>query len=88
MQSDYHREYALVAFVDDDPKKIGKTIHGIPVVGNCHALAELVEKERIDTAFIAIPSATPEQLREIEQECESHKIEYQKIGAVVGAARG
>ncbi len=82
LQSGAQREYEPVAFIDDDPKKIGKVIHGVPVLGDRHTLAEVVEKEKINTVFIIIPSAAPDQIREIEEECRSHNIQYRLVGTL------
>ncbi|AGT45032.1 polysaccharide biosynthesis protein [Treponema pedis] len=53
------------AFLDDDPKKIGTKIDGVPVLGS---ISEAVRLIRIDSgaeALIAIPSISSERLREI-----------------------
>ncbi len=82
LQSSAQREYEPVAFIDDDPKKIGKVIHGVPVLGDRHTLAEVVAKEKINIVFIAIPSAALDQIREIEEECRSHNIQYRLVGTL------
>lgn len=87
LQSSTQREYEPVAFVDDDPKKIGKMIHGVPVLGNRRLLAQVVEREKIETVFVAIPSATPEQIREIEEECRLHNIPYRLVGTLFKSAQ-
>jgi FlaA1/EpsC-like NDP-sugar epimerase/lipopolysaccharide/colanic/teichoic acid biosynthesis glycosyltransferase len=46
-----------VAFIDDDPAKFGRRINGVPVLGDVSALPALVQREKIDTVVIAIPSA-------------------------------
>ena len=51
-----------VAFVDDDPAKIGRRIEGIPVLGNTGVIPAVVHRERIETVVIAMPSA-PEEVR-------------------------
>ena len=53
----------LEAFWDDDETKIGTTVEGLPVRGPISVLAR--ETPGIDEAFIAIPSATKNQLRSI-----------------------
>jgi FlaA1/EpsC-like NDP-sugar epimerase len=55
----------VVAFLDDDPKKVGKTIDDIPIVGPLHSVAELLKTTPADEAIIAIPSATREELKNI-----------------------
>ena len=53
----------VVAFLDDDPAKIGQRLDGIPVLGPIEQVVSLVEKTPADEALIAIPSATRESLR-------------------------
>lgn len=55
----------VIAFLDDDPQKIGKIIDGIPVLGPIQKTARLVRIGPKDEALIAIPSASPDTLREI-----------------------
>ena len=55
----------VVAFLDDDPAKIGSEINHIPVVGPVARVATLLEKNPADEAFIAIPTASPETLKRL-----------------------
>ena len=55
----------VVAFLDDDPGKIGTRIDGIPVLGPIDAAAQVIKTAPADEAIIAIPSATREQLARI-----------------------
>jgi FlaA1/EpsC-like NDP-sugar epimerase len=55
----------VVAFLDDDPQKIGRRLNGIPVLGPLDAVTELLKTAPADEAIIAIPGATREQLRRI-----------------------
>jgi len=58
----------VVAFLDDDPEKIGKQIEGIPVLGPIKDVSLLFRMMRMnpgDEAIIAIPSASREYLKEL-----------------------
>jgi FlaA1/EpsC-like NDP-sugar epimerase len=55
----------VVAFLDDDPAKIGTQIDEIPVLGPIEAVARILKTTPADEAIIAIPSATREQLARI-----------------------
>lgn len=55
----------IIAFLDDDTNKIGKSIDGVPVLGPIGQIAKLVRIGPNDEALIAIPSAGPETLRRI-----------------------
>ena len=51
--------------IDDNPNKWGRYIEGIPVVGGREDILFNVQKYRIDKIFVAIPSASAEELRDI-----------------------
>jgi FlaA1/EpsC-like NDP-sugar epimerase len=55
----------VVAFLDDDPGKIGRRIDGVPVLGPIEAAATIIRTTPADEAIIAIPGATREQLARI-----------------------
>jgi len=63
---DQDKTYSPVAFVDDDMAKQGRDLHGIPVVGGCENMAEIVSQQAIDLILLAVPSAkVPEKQRVI-----------------------
>jgi FlaA1/EpsC-like NDP-sugar epimerase len=55
----------VVAFLDDDPEKMGKQVEGIPVLGPIRDVARLLRMNPADQAIIAIPSASREYLKEL-----------------------
>ena len=55
----------VVAFLDDDPEKIGHRIDDIPVLGPIKDVALLLRTNPADEAIIAIPSAGREYLKEL-----------------------
>ena len=55
----------VIAFLDDDSNKTGKSIDGIPVLGPIRQIARLIRIGPKDEALIAIPSSSPEALRNI-----------------------
>ena len=54
-----------VAFVDDDPQKIGKRIAGLDVVGDTERLTEIIGEQDIGVVLIAIPSALGRKIRSL-----------------------
>lgn len=54
----------VVCFIDDDPQKIGKTMHGRQVVGSRRDLVEIVSRLSIDKCILAIPNASPAVIKE------------------------
>jgi FlaA1/EpsC-like NDP-sugar epimerase len=66
----YHRQhYEIVGFVDDDPRKWGLLVHGIPVLGNHSDIPRLVTERKADTIIIAIHTIPGPALREILHFC-------------------
>ena len=60
-----------VAFVDDDPKKLGLNIQGVSVVGNRYRLPEIVTAQNIRQVVIAMPTASGKTIREIVDVCQA-----------------
>ena len=54
-----------VLFLDDDPAKIGRSIHGLPVHGPIAALLEIAPNVQLHELVVAMPSAGPKLIREI-----------------------
>lgn len=54
-----------VAYLDDDEKKVGKKILGLPVKGKIRDLARVAEENGIEEVIIAIPSAARGRISEI-----------------------
>lgn len=61
--------YRPVVAVDDDAIKLGRTIAGVPIEGSTNDIPKLVEKHRIKTIFLAIPSISSEERRRILHIC-------------------
>lgn len=60
----------VCGFVDDDPEKVGSTIHGAPVLNTTMMLPEVVQKHNIDLVIITIASARRKTVRNILARCE------------------
>ncbi len=63
-----------IGFVDDDYRKAGQRIHGVPVLGGRGQLPQLLKKHSPEELLIAIPSASRETLRDIVRALEPFKI--------------
>ena len=59
------REYLPVGFVDEDPKKLGRELHGVRVLGSIDQLEYLLRSLEVDIVLIAMPSASPGLMRNI-----------------------
>jgi FlaA1/EpsC-like NDP-sugar epimerase len=81
-------QYDVIGFIDDDPIKKGVNIHGIPVLGNVEELPKVCKENNIDEIAIAMPSATPKQLRNVVQICEGAKVRFRTVPSVADIASG
>ncbi len=61
--------YQPVAFVDDDPRKQGLRLHGLPVVGPLEELPRLVAEHQIKEVIIALDEDHPPMVRRVVDLC-------------------
>jgi FlaA1/EpsC-like NDP-sugar epimerase len=57
--------YEPVVLLDDSPHKANRWIRGVPMGGRWNNLSQVVEKYKVDTVIVAIPSATSELLSKV-----------------------
>lgn len=69
----------VACIIDDNPNKWGRFIDGVPVVGGREVIAENVEKYNIKKIFLAIPSASTANRREILDICKETKCELKNL---------
>jgi FlaA1/EpsC-like NDP-sugar epimerase len=58
-----------VGFLDDDPAKLWKRIHGVMVLGDLRSLVTVARDHRVDEVLIAIPTAGGTVLRGLAESC-------------------
>jgi FlaA1/EpsC-like NDP-sugar epimerase len=68
-----------IGFVDDDPGKRGREIHRVSVLGTISRIPELVEKLKINELFIAMPSASGDQMRRLVSICKECSVSYKTL---------
>lgn len=69
----------VLAFVDDDPSKIGRTIGGIKVFGPVEKVMDVVENLGVQELIIALPSATSEQMHRILSSIDTTKVQVKTV---------
>lgn len=69
-----------VGFFDDDPVKIGSTIHGVPVLGSIKEINHF--KNIYDEIIICIPAATNEQMQIIIEKCKETGKKFRTLPAI------
>jgi len=88
-----HHEGQLspVGFVDDDPAKMGLSVHGVRVLGTLADIPRLVSRHRIELVVIAILRLSRERLNEVFDLCQGTDARVQILPDVVaelGASKG
>lgn len=68
--------YEPVAFVDDDPAKKGKEIHGVRVAGRVGKIPALVKARDVELILIALPDGSSKQLRRVVGACERSEVPF------------
>ena len=62
--------YKLVGFVDDDSDKKGMRLHGLQILGDRHAIPQIVARRQVDLIVIAIYNISGDDFRAILDICE------------------
>lgn len=70
-----------VAFIDDDPKKIGMKIQDLTVSGPLIRLVEVVKEKGIDEVIVAMPSAPAQTLDNIKSLCQGVHIPFSMVSS-------
>lgn len=76
-----NRELQLtpVGFVDDDPLKKGKVIHGLRVFGGNGSLRHICDEQRIAEVLISSTQISEERLATILQDCEAAQVTLKRM---------
>lgn len=78
----------VVCFVDDDKNKIGKILNGVPIAGNRTDIPALVDKYSVDDIYIAMPSATARQRKDIIEICRKTECEIKILPGIYQLLNG
>lgn len=77
-----------VAFFDDDPGKIGKSMAGIPVLDNIENLPRHIRKYEVNMVLIALPSLSGGQIQDILAKIEKTGLEIRVLPGLYELAEG
>jgi FlaA1/EpsC-like NDP-sugar epimerase len=86
IMDNHQLNYEVAGFLDDDPEKRGRSIHGVMVLGPLEKLPVIMEKGDIRDVLIAMPSASGDQMRHIVDICKYCGASYKtlpEIGAII-----
>jgi FlaA1/EpsC-like NDP-sugar epimerase len=79
MKTNRQFPYQPVGFIDDDPRKVGSRIHGVPVLGTRDDIPSILKEHKPDEVLIAIPRADPAVIRSIVRVFEPFKISIKTL---------
>ena len=75
-------KYDILGYIDDNPKKQGIILHGYRVMGGRESIPNILEKYRVKTAIIAIPSATSKIIKEIRAQFVDTEVKIKVVPAM------
>ena len=78
----------VVCIIDDDPNKQGRFVEDVPVVGGREDILENVKKYNVNKIYLAIPSATAEQKRDILSICSETDCELKQLPGMYQFVKG
>ena len=81
-------KYEPVGFIDDDPGKIGRRIHGVRVLGGRKDLCRIIADVVPDVVLLAIPTANPKLIRDLVKLFEPHKVRIQIVPGLRNIVEG
>jgi FlaA1/EpsC-like NDP-sugar epimerase len=71
-----------VGVVDDDRRKVGRRLHGIPVLGTLASIPRVADRYQVSAVLLAIPSATDDLVRDVAAMCERAHITLKVLPSV------
>ena len=78
----------VYCIIDDDSSKWGKYLDGVPIIGGRDDILAGVEKYKIQKIYLAIPSCTPEEKRDILNICKDTNCELKNLPGLYQLVNG
>jgi FlaA1/EpsC-like NDP-sugar epimerase/lipopolysaccharide/colanic/teichoic acid biosynthesis glycosyltransferase len=77
-----------VGFVDDDRRKKGLSIHGVPILGSTEDLLGIITEYRPEEVLIAVPSAKPETMMALMKRLAEYKLPIKTLPSMSDIING
>jgi FlaA1/EpsC-like NDP-sugar epimerase len=74
--------FSVLGCVDDDPRKLGLKVQGVPVLGSVEQLPDVLAYNPADEVLIAVPSATGKQMQRFALICHQAGIPFRTVPAL------
>ena len=83
-----HVNDIVCCVIDDDIKKQGRDLYGVPIVGGREDILLNVEKYKIEKIYLAIPSAAAEERRDILDICKETNCQLKSLPGIAEIVSG
>lgn len=71
LQESEKAEGTVACFIDDNQSKTGRYLNGVIIAGDRYAIPRMAEKYKITDIYVALPTATPKERKDIIEICQS-----------------
>lgn len=78
----------VIGVIDDNHGKIGGYIHGVKIVGNRENIIDKCEELHVHEIIVAMPSASPKQIKEILDICKQTGCELKRLPGIYQLVNG
>ncbi len=79
---DFSNHYKVVGFLDNDPKKLGRHIQGLKILGKLEDIPNLKEGLEFSEVFVAINGLDADGLSKIVEVCEASNLKYKIVSSI------
>ena len=76
------RRINVACIIDDNPQKKGKSLLNVPIIGGRDEIVDAADRYGIDEVVIAIPSASPADIRDLIGICKETKARVRRLPAI------
>ncbi len=80
--------YNVVGLLDDRPSRLGDRIHGVEVIGRGDEIRSICETHQIDEVLIALPKASPKEIRRLVESCQGTNLRFRTVPPVADLIEG
>ena len=88
LQQSAHSVNRVVCVMDDDVSKLGRTMHGVKVVGTLADIEEAAKKYDVEDIILAIPSMPLQKQRELLNRCKETGCQLKTLPALYQLVNG
>ena len=76
------RRIKVACIIDDNPAKKGKSLNNVPIIGDRNMIIDAADRYGIDEIVIAIPSASPTDIRQLIGICQQTEAKVRRLPAI------